>query len=299
MMGVIMGAGEKALYEARFWPENPYREHLKVWPFKTNCARGEGLYNSFQKIPSGVTLRYVISGTWTLRMGGKQRCFGPDNVFCTMPSESVEFKQTAPGVEWEWCELQLNGSGAESFLAEFGLGLESPVIRPAEPEKALGIFKRFHSMIEAEDRSAASMVSCLFELVAAFGVRRSDSAPDTATREGLVRMAKLVLESENSIDGGVEKLSARLGVERTTLYRAFKAETGFSPHEYIDRLRLLRSEELLHATSLPVATVAAQVGFPDVKYFIGWFKARRGAPPASWRRAQRSVSVQAAGLPED
>ncbi len=280
-----MGDGRMVGYDARFWPENPFPEHVKVWPFKTNHIRGQGLYSSFQRIPSGVTLRYVVSGDWLVSMRGKSHECRPGQVFCSMPSESVEFRQTDSSAQWEWLELQFNGPSAEGFLAEFGLAVSRPVASPSQPETARGLFERFHEMIESEGRSAPAMLSTLFALLDAFGSAvKPPTAEAGSSRESLVKMAKLLLESEQWLGEGVEKLSSRLGVERSTLYRAFKAETGMSPHGYTDKLRLLRADELLTGTNLSVAQVAAQIGFPDAKYFIGWFKARRGSPPGAWRR---------------
>ena len=286
-----MGKSVKIDYEARFWPENPLPEHVKVWPFKTNHFRGDGLYASFQRIPSGVTLRYVVSGDWTLSMRGHRHKCGPGQIFCAMPSESVEFRQTRPELSWDWYELQFTGPGAESFLSEFGFGPETPVATPSRPHRALRIFKRLHAMIESEGRSASAMLSAVFALLGTFEVSKGRLVQESGSRHGLVKMAKLLLESEHWMGEGVEKLSSRLGVERTTLYRAFKAETGMSPHGYMDSLKLLRAEDLLSGTSLPVASVASQTGFPDVKYFIGWFKARRGVPPGSWRRKVSSADL--------
>jgi AraC-like DNA-binding protein len=268
----------------RLWPETAYPRHLRFWPFKSALMTGEWLYESVQPIPSGVTLRYVVAGEWTVSMRGETHKFGSGCVFCTVPSDAVTFKQILPDVTWEWYELQFNGPETESFLAEFGLSPESPVIEPERPQRALRLFKRIHELMESH--RAAELMAATFGLLAACGGRPAKES--SGGRGGLVKKAKLLLESEMLLGGGVEKLSSRLGVERTTLYRAFKEETGLSPHAYIDKLRLVRADELLWSTDIPVSSVASQTGFPDVKYFIGWFKAKRGLPPSAWRKGVKT-----------
>ncbi len=269
--------------QSRFWLLDPIPPYLNFWPFKTNLVWGSGLYRSFQAVPSGATLRIPVSGSWTLRMRGRTHRIAPGGLFCTMPSEPCEFSQTDPSASWSWRELQFCGPEAEGFLGEFGLSPESPAIVPAEPEAALESLREIHETIEAEGRSPAKMLSLVFELLAACG-QGAPGVPKGDSRQELVRKVKLLQESAPFADRGIGELAEELGVERSTLYRAFKAETGVSPHEYLDSLRTHRAEELLCATSLTLSAIAAQCGFSDVKYFIGWFKAKKGLPPGAWRK---------------
>ena len=85
---------------------------------------------------------------------------------------------------------------------------------------------------------------------------------------------KLVLGETPFVNRNISELTNQFGVERSTLYRAFMAETGVSPHDYMDTLRLSRAMDLLAWTSLPVSEVASQTGFSDVKYFIGGLNPR-------------------------
>jgi len=280
-----MAQGQR--YENRFWVLNPLPAYIKVWPFKTNLVGGEGLYSSFQKVPSGVTLRIPLRGDWSVKMRGRVHKVPSGCVFCTMPSESCEILQSDPAAEWEWRELQFNGPEAEGFLGEFGLSPESPVANPVDPAGSLRAMELLHEIIESEGRSPAKMLSLAFSLLDACG-QRKPKASKGDSRQELVRRVKLLQESGPFVDRGIGELAEELGVERSTLYRAFKAETGISPHEYLDSLRMHRAEELLWATPMTVSEVAEQTGFSDVKYFIGWFKAARGLPPGAWRRQSRA-----------
>jgi len=125
------------------------------------------------------------------------------------------------------------------------------------------------------------LMSAVFAFLSACGEQRE---PQLEGRSSLVRRAKLLYEAGLHAGNAVEKLSVQLGVERTTLYRAFKEELGISPHEYIDTLRRTRVEELLGQTDISISKAAAQAGFHDVKYFISWFKAKHGMSPGAWRK---------------
>ena len=70
--------------------------------------------------------------------------------------------------------------------------------------------------------------------------------------------------------------------------RAFKASTGFAPHQYHLRLRLERAREQLAASDLDVTAIAASVGYDDPGYLARIFRRTYGAAPLQYRRAIRS-----------
>jgi AraC family transcriptional regulator len=87
------------------------------------------------------------------------------------------------------------------------------------------------------------------------------------------------------------RLSELAGEVRLSPYhfaRAFKASTGFAPHQYHLRLRLEKAREQLAATDLDVTAIAANVGYDDPGYLARIFRRTYGAAPLQYRRAIRS-----------
>ncbi len=277
------GEDSTTVFEDRFWAMSPLPYYIKVWPFKSNRVLGDGGRTSAQRIPSGVTLRLVSGGEWTVRMKGKSHSAMPGDIFCAMPSEPIEFslKEKAP---WGWHELQLQGEDAERFLLEFGLSAERPVATPQNPRKARRLFQFMHAQMGSERRSVPKMLSSLFALVDACGASHAQESGKSP--EDLVVKAKMIMESAPFVNRNIGEIAEILGVDRSTLYKAFKAKTSISPHEYGDMLRLARAKELLDGTKLDLSQIASQTGFPDVKYFIGWFKAKTSSPPGAWRKSR-------------
>jgi transcriptional regulator GlxA family with amidase domain len=72
-----------------------------------------------------------------------------------------------------------------------------------------------------------------------------------------------------------------------TLGRRFKAATGQSPGQYLQKQRLAQATELLRATNLSVGEIAWQVGLQDVSYFTALFRRHRGITPAKYRQSVR------------
>lgn len=206
------------------------------------------------------------------------------DIFCTMPCETVTFSQTLD-CAWEWYEIQFHGPAAENFIGEFGLSKDNSVITPENPEKALKLFKQINNYYEEKDRSVPALLSMLFQLIHICGKSGTEtSVSKNSSRDDIVAKAIEYLESIPYFNININEIAEILKVERSTLYRAFLEKTGKSPHQYIDWMKLTKSEELLENSNLPIALVGKQVGFPDVKYFGYWFKNKKGLSPGSWRR---------------
>lgn len=80
---------------------------------------------------------------------------------------------------------------------------------------------------------------------------------------------------------------ARCSVSR--LAHLFTAQLGCAPAAYQDGERLRRAAELLLHGELPIAAIAAQLGWHDPAYFSNRFRLRHGASPRAWRQQQRAA----------
>jgi AraC family transcriptional regulator len=84
------------------------------------------------------------------------------------------------------------------------------------------------------------------------------------------------------------ELAASVGLSPFHFLRAFKATVGATPHGYQIQLRLDRVRTLLETTDLPVAEIAAQVGYDDPSYLARLFRKHLGTTPAAYRRERQA-----------
>jgi len=69
--------------------------------------------------------------------------------------------------------------------------------------------------------------------------------------------------------------------------RKFKKETGYTPIEYFNHLRIQKSCQLLQFSELRINEVALEVGIPDPFYFSRLFKQQMGVSPVNYRKNGR------------
>lgn len=81
----------------------------------------------------------------------------------------------------------------------------------------------------------------------------------------------------------VETTAQAVGISKTYLHQIFKAETGYSFSEWMQKCRMQKACELLCNTNLKIYEIAEMVGYPDSAYFSATFKKMLGVSPLQFR----------------
>ena len=81
--------------------------------------------------------------------------------------------------------------------------------------------------------------------------------------------------------------------------RAFKRSFGQSPHGYILRRRLERTQQAMLASDDSLCQIALACGFSDQAHMTKLFHQLVGCSPGAWRRELRGCVEEAAGLVHD
>lgn len=99
-----------------------------------------------------------------------------------------------------------------------------------------------------------------------------------------VKMCLEYMQTNFSENISLEDLGRICGYSPLHVLRLFKAELGFSPHQYLTDLRINSAKQLLINSVLPLDEVAKRCGFSSESHFNGLFKKNTGFTPGSYRR---------------
>lgn len=84
----------------------------------------------------------------------------------------------------------------------------------------------------------------------------------------------------------INDLIRKFGTNRTTLSKRFKAATGYSIIEYLNRYRSQLATSLLIHTNLHVSEIGQRLGITDVTHFSRIFSKYNGMAPQKYREVQ-------------
>ena len=82
----------------------------------------------------------------------------------------------------------------------------------------------------------------------------------------------------------LETIASRCNLSASYFSGLFKKETGHSPIDYFNQLRIQSSCQLLSFTKLRINEIAQKIGIDDPYYFSRLFKKQMGISPVDYRR---------------
>ena len=84
-----------------------------------------------------------------------------------------------------------------------------------------------------------------------------------------------------------EFLAGLIHLSPPQFQRKFRRSTGFSPYDYLQRLRIDKAQELLAGSEMSVTDISHSLGFSSSQHFAGVFKQYTGQTPSAFRRKLR------------
>lgn len=190
---------------------------------------------------------------------------------------------------WSIWWMHVRGRDLDDLLAAIGLSAEAPVTTLDDPPGAFALLERVCDDL-ARDETTASLTAAAgaaWHLLAQLAAERGGRARD---REPIARV-QAQLRAHLSAPVSVRALADLAGFSPSHFSARFKQVTGFSVLEYVKRLRMARSRELLITSGGSVAEIAAAVGYGDPYYFSRQFREVNGVSPREFRRRVRAEAV--------
>ncbi len=103
----------------------------------------------------------------------------------------------------------------------------------------------------------------------------------------IIKVNSIVERELSNPQLNVDMIASAVAMSRTSLYNKMKSVADVSVRDYILRIRMERARELLSTQDLPIADIAAQVGFTDQRYFSTTFKQHHQQTPTEYRNSNR------------
>jgi len=85
----------------------------------------------------------------------------------------------------------------------------------------------------------------------------------------------------------MQALSNKYNYSKDYIARRMKKETGLTPFDYVQTIRMQTAKELLSNTDYAIESISHQVGYGDVSLFYKAFKSDAHMTPGQWRRRSR------------
>jgi AraC-like DNA-binding protein len=158
------------------------------------------------------------------------------------------------------------GFGAREPATRLAFAMHAALVRPDVPEleRATRVAETLGELLGEDSRSGAT--------------RAGERAPRA------VRLARAFLHDALADKITLDDLATHAGLDKFHLVRAFRADVGLPPYEYLTHVRVWKAKELLQRGAL-VAEAAQAVGFYDESQLHRHFRRIVGMTPGRFSRS--------------
>ncbi|WP_281869011.1 AraC family transcriptional regulator [Brevibacillus parabrevis] len=163
------------------------------------------------------------------------------------------------------------------FLAQYSLIPSSPVL-------LFHHLQQMHEQWQGTESLRRFQIKALFYQFVYQVLAELEREGSEVTYPDLTAQIMLYMEKNYAEPITLESLAEMFRYSAYHLSATFKQSTGYSPIDYLIRIRLEKAASLLTETDASLRTISAGVGYKDVYYFSRLFKKKLGVSPAEYRR---------------
>jgi len=195
-----------------------------------------------------------------------------------------EWHRYHPDANSGWSEywVGFRGKEAERIMDSF-FSTKEPVHTVAQNDALIQHFDQILHWLRKPVAAKEQILASHLPLILAFlksGAPTEDSSQSKDSQ--LVIQAKATMLSNLGTHTDLEALAANLGVSYSRFRFAFKQQTGFSPREFENMIKLNRARDLLLREQKSVTETANDLGYSSAYYFSRAFKREFGDSPQNW-----------------
>ena len=237
-------------------------------------------------------LYYVSSGTGQLSFSGKKLELFKGDLFALFPGETAAL---CADREKPWVLHWVGFSGCRASNLLHKTVLQRDRILQGVGETKLPLYiRRIHEVAVNDEDEEILECRLVSELYSFLGEALSECRllydKGALGERDIAKRAVEAIHARYSDGLCVSQLAKEIHVSRSYLYEVFEAETGVSPKEYLDSLRLSKACGLLHIhEEYSDEKVAAMVGFSEPRNFIKKFKERFHMTPIEYRKSTKAT----------
>ena len=119
------------------------------------------------------------------------------------------------------------------------------------------------------------------------GVNQDQKDIKVRLQEHYIRDALDYIHTNYSYNLVLEDICQHINLSPYYFVRLFKKATGFSPHVYLMKTRLMKAQELLAKGHYPIEEICLKCGFINTSHFAARFKRSFGMSPTEYRKTIR------------
>jgi AraC-like DNA-binding protein len=247
------------------------------------------------------SFRIALNGTRYVTYQDQAYSLAPNTILWHGPLKEPVKTRCLPGTGSDMATISLTAQRWGEFVerhpafreqhAELASGApEQPLLAlQIAPSQLLHVLRQLIVLSQAPSGAALALDNAsglLLRLIAElrFGVPGAGQEPERRQR---VELAQARMVARLARPPSLSQIAADLNLSPRQLQRDFMAFTGLTPIRYLNVVRMSEANSLLAETSIPIAEIAALLGYASQAHFSTAFRQAYDCSPSEVRRLER------------
>lgn len=256
------------------------------------CSKGHQSCKSAHSFGPAVRdhylIHYIVNGKGEFHCSGKTFSLSAGDGFLITPYTSTYYCADVAD-PWDYYWIGFTGTDAPELLRSCGLSRDNPVFHYSIEPPLESYIKPILGVSGKSKSLDLAMLGNLYLFLSGLMANKEAAGSTDYTSSDYelhIKRAVQFINENYYRDFTVEQLADFTGVNRSHLYRIFKATMGMSVQQYILEFRLAKARNLVCNTNLPFNEIAASCGFSDQSHFSRTFKTYYGESPMNYKKKQ-------------
>ncbi|MGN0144245.1 MAG: AraC family transcriptional regulator [Clostridium sp.] len=236
-------------------------------------------------IRSGYMFYFILDGEGIYQFHNDKYNVNTGEGFLIIPNNLIRFEASLDN-PWTYLWIGLTGNQISNYLQNTCISEKNPIFKFSMYDKlykcAEEIIKN-HEYSPQNNLKVTSRLYIFLETVCELYpcMKKNNIYNDSCD---IIESAIYIINN-NYCDSQltINSIADSLHINRSYLYRIFKAKLGQSPQQYLINYRINRAKDLIENKNLQFNIIAGSVGYKDTLTFSREFKRRTGVSPSEYR----------------
>lgn len=240
----------------------------------------------------GYMFYFILSGEGTYQFNNDLYHLNAKEGFLIIPNTLIRFaaSQTKP---WEYLWIGFTGNQVANYMQNISINASHPIFDFELGDEIHKLAEEIIIGYQCYPINNLKVTTKLYNFLDSFSKYYPCSNKNNLrnNNQDILESAIFIINNNYyDTELSINNISEQLHINRSHLYRLFKARLNESPQQYLVRYRIDRAKDLIENENFPFNVVATSVGYKDPLSFSREFKNRMGMSPSEYRQTYRKNS---------
>jgi AraC-like DNA-binding protein len=228
---------------------------------------------------------YCVKGSGWCEIGGEAHAVRAGELLVIPPGTPHAYGSDGQS-PWSIYWFHAQGALLDNFLAELQVALDRPLVFLGEDPQVLALLEELLEVLEHgyTPQQMLHAAQTLGHLLAVMVRHRHENWRETPDARQKINRTIAYMKEHLGQPLMLDQLAALANLSRSRYAALFKAQTGFAPIDYFNRLRMHQASQWLDITEDSVKSIANRLGYDDPLYFSRVFRSVTERSPMAYRQ---------------